>query len=222
MVLDGLNHGCRGISDTGGPMINYVWINPRVIQGWSVNSEFPPGKELKDLNHPTSYRESPHSFNRGNKEGKKSRSRVWGLCRLSDPTRAMTKPSCLSLYKSPHFPPAAAVLLHRLVVVLPVFLKSSQYQPPLPCKELCIRPSLPQSSFFFFSFIFISWRLITLQHCSGFCHTLTWISHGFTYMCYPSWSPLLPPSPSHPSGSSQCTSTCLMHPTWAGDLFHPW
>ena len=35
--------------------------------------------------------------------------------------------------------------------------------------------------FFFFSFIFISWRLITLQFCSGFCHTLTWISHGFTH-----------------------------------------
>ena len=34
--------------------------------------------------------------------------------------------------------------------------------------------------FFFFPFIFISWRLITLQYCSGFCHTLTWISHGFT------------------------------------------
>ena len=33
---------------------------------------------------------------------------------------------------------------------------------------------------FFFSFIFISWRLIMLQYCSGFCHTLTWISHGFT------------------------------------------
>ena len=29
-----------------------------------------------------------------------------------------------------------------------------------------------------FSFIFIHWRLITLQYCSGFCHTLTWISHG--------------------------------------------
>ena len=25
--------------------------------------------------------------------------------------------------------------------------------------------------FFFFSFIFISWRLITLQYCSGFCKT---------------------------------------------------
>ena len=33
--------------------------------------------------------------------------------------------------------------------------------------------------YIFFSFIF-SWRLITLQYCSGFCHTLTWISHGFT------------------------------------------
>ena len=27
--------------------------------------------------------------------------------------------------------------------------------------------------FFFFHLFFISWRLITLQYCSGFCHTLT-------------------------------------------------
>ena len=27
--------------------------------------------------------------------------------------------------------------------------------------------------FKFFPFIFICWRLITLQYCSGFCHTLT-------------------------------------------------
>ena len=26
---------------------------------------------------------------------------------------------------------------------------------------------------FIFYFFFISWRLITLQYCSGFCHTLT-------------------------------------------------
>ena len=84
---------------------------------------------------------------------------------------------------------------------------------------------------FYFSFIFISWRLITLQYCSGFCHTLTWISHGFTSIPH-----LLhlyiysPPTPSPPesSGSSQCIpskctgpSTCLMHPAWAGYLFHP-
>ena len=42
---------------------------------------------------------------------------------------------------------------------------------------------------FCFSFIFISWRLITLQYCSGFCHTLTWISHGFTCIS-PSHLPL--------------------------------
>ena len=28
----------------------------------------------------------------------------------------------------------------------------------------------------------------------------------WVYMCSPSWTPLPPPSPSHPSGSSQCTS----------------
>ena len=54
-------------------------------------------------------------------------------------------------------------------------------------------------------FIYFNWRLITLQYYSGFCHTLTWISHGFT--CVPHPEPLLPhPSPYHPSGSSQCTS----------------
>ena len=38
---------------------------------------------------------------------------------------------------------------------------------------------------FFFPFIFISWRLITSQHCSGFCQTLTWISHGDTCIPHP-------------------------------------
>ena len=46
--------------------------------------------------------------------------------------------------------------------------------------------------FFFFPFIFICWRLITLQYCSGFCHTLTWISHGFTCVPHPD-----PPSHLH-------------------------
>ena len=46
-------------------------------------------------------------------------------------------------------------------------------------------PSHFSSPFFFFPFIFISWRLITLQYCSGFCHTLTWISHGVTCIPHP-------------------------------------
>jgi len=55
----------------------------------------------------------------------------------------------------------------------------------------------------FFVFIF-NWRLVTLQYCTGFCHILTWISHGCTCVLHPeSW---WDPSPSHPSGSSQCTS----------------
>ena len=76
-------------------------------------------------------------------------------------------------------------------------------------------------NFFFFSFIFISWRLITSQHCSGFGHTLTWISHGVTCIPHPD-----PPShlPLHPIPlglpSAPGPSTCLMHPTWAGDLSH--
>ena len=48
---------------------------------------------------------------------------------------------------------------------------------------------------FYFYFFFISWRLITLQYCSGFCHTLTWISHGFTYIPHPDPSSHLPLHP---------------------------
>ena len=77
--------------------------------------------------------------------------------------------------------------------------------------------------FIFFPFIFISWRLITLQYCSGFYHRLTWISHGFTCVPHPNPPSCLPLHPI-PLGlpSAPALSTCLMHPTWAGDLFHPW
>ena len=51
--------------------------------------------------------------------------------------------------------------------------------------------SFSQKNSFFFPCIYLSWRLITLQYCSGFCHTLIWISHGFT--CVPH-----PETPSHP------------------------
>ena len=75
---------------------------------------------------------------------------------------------------------------------------------------------------YLFSFIFISWRLITLQYCSGFCHTLTWISHGFTCSPHPDPPSHLPLDPI-PLGlpSAPGLSTCLMHPTWAGDLHQP-
>ena len=58
--------------------------------------------------------------------------------------------------------------------------------------------------------------------CSGFCHTLKWNSHGFTCVPHPD-----PPShlPLHPLSlglpSAPGPSACLIHSTWAGDLFHP-
>ena len=64
------------------------------------------------------------------------------------------------------------------------------------------KPNLPTLICFL---IYFNWRLITLQYCSGFCHTLIWISHGCTCVPHPE-PPLAPPSPCHPSGSSQCTS----------------
>ena len=59
-------------------------------------------------------------------------------------------------------------------------------------------------------------------NCSGFCHTLKWNSHGFTCVPHPD-----PPShlPLHPIPlglpSAPGPSAWLMHPTWAGDQFHP-
>jgi len=55
-------------------------------------------------------------------------------------------------------------------------------------------------------FIYFNWRLITLHYYSGFCQTLTWISHGCTCVSHPE-PHLLPPSPSHPSGPSQSQSS---------------
>ena len=91
--------------------------------------------------------------------------------------------------------------------------------------ELCSNFFFFFSSFIAFIFIFyffISWRLITSQYCSGFCHTLTRISHSFTCIPHPdppSHFPLYPIPLGLPSAPGP--STCLMHPSWAGDLFHP-
>ena len=82
-------------------------------------------------------------------------------------------------------------------------------------RKSCFRATL-KICLFFFPFIFISWRLITLQYCSGFCHTLTWISHGFTCIPHPD-SPSHQPLHPNPQGlpSAPGPSTCLMHPAWA-------
>ena len=56
--------------------------------------------------------------------------------------------------------------------------------------------------------IYLNWRLITWQYCNGFCHTLTWISHGCTCVPYPEPSSHNPPHPipqGHPSALALST-----------------
>ena len=58
------------------------------------------------------------------------------------------------------------------------------------------------SLFLLLIFIYFNWRLITLQFCSCFCYTLTWISHGCTCVPHPEPRSHLPPLPipqGHPS-----------------------
>ena len=144
------------------------------------------------------------------------------------------------------------VLLGHMAVELPNYLKSTSYTARGPSRGTLITQKtkmledthlkcpenfkflcsliLISSVFFcitqqavYFIYFYFNWRLITLQYCSGFGHTLTWISHGFTCISHPEPSSHLPPHPI-PLGlpSAPALSTCLMRPTWAGDLFHTW
>ena len=61
------------------------------------------------------------------------------------------------------------------------------------------------------SIFFFNWRLITLQHCGGFCRTLTSISHGCTCI-HLSQNPLPSPSTAIPLG---CLSALALNA-----LFH--
>ena len=71
--------------------------------------------------------------------------------------------------------------------------------------------------YLFLKFIYLIWRLITLQYCSGFCHTLTWISHGFTCVPHSEPSSHIPPHPiplGHASAPALSTLSHALNLDW--------
>ena len=68
-----------------------------------------------------------------------------------------------------------------------------------------------------FLIIYFNWRLITLQYCSGFCHTLSWIIHGCTCVPHPeplSNLPLHPIPLGHPSATAPSTLSHASNLDW--------
>ena len=66
--------------------------------------------------------------------------------------------------------------------------------------------------------IYFNLRLITLQYCGVFCHTLTWISHGCT--CVPHPEPLShlrlhPIAQDHPSAPALSTQSHASNLDWS-------
>ena len=69
----------------------------------------------------------------------------------------------------------------------------------------------------FFKINHFNWRLITLQYCSGFCHTLTWISHGCACVPHPEPPAHLPPHSipqGHPSAPALSTLSHASNLDW--------
>ena len=66
-------------------------------------------------------------------------------------------------------------------------------------------------------FFYFDWSLITLPYCSGFCHALTWISHGCTCVPRPEPPSHLPPHPipqGHPSAPALSTLSHASNLDW--------
>ena len=82
---------------------------------------------------------------------------------------------------------------------------------------LFLPPSLHPNERRDFFLIYFNWRLITLQYCSGFCHTLTWISHGCMCVPHPEPPSHIPPHPiplGHPSAPALSTLSHALNLDW--------
>ena len=109
----------------------------------------------------------------------------------------------------PHFVCLTMSLIHlpfeRVFLLYQLLLSINSLRLLIPFSLQASVVSVERSAEICLLLLYLNWRLITLQYCGGFCHTLTWIRR--VYMCPPSRT--LPPTSlsisSHPSGSSQYT-----------------
>ena len=67
--------------------------------------------------------------------------------------------------------------------------------PRKPCSTLNGNKKIVWSFFYYYYYYYFNWKLITLQYCSGFCHTLTWISVHVSPILHPEPPFHLPPHP---------------------------
>ena len=81
---------------------------------------------------------------------------------------------CVSVYRGQH-KETEGTLLSRSIKVL-----DQRTKPRLPwnIQTGYYILSVRSHGIIFHLFIYFNWRLITLQHCGGFCHAFTWISLG--------------------------------------------
>ena len=115
---------------------------------------------------------------------------------------------CVCVYRGQHVEPEGT-LLSRSIKVL-----DQRTKPRLPWNIRTIIFFLLEVMALF---IYFNWRLITLQYCSGFCHTLTWIIHGCTCVPHPEPTSHLPPHPipqGHPRAPALSTLSHVSNLDW--------
>ena len=82
--------------------------------------------------------------------------------------------------------------------------------------SVCLTISKQNKPHVHFNFLnLFSQRLITLQYCGGFCHTLTWIKHGCTCIPHPECPSHLPP---HSTPQGQPSTPALSTLSHASNL----
>ena len=95
-------------------------------------------------------------------------------------------------------------------------LTKDQTQTPWRWEEGALATGPPGKSLVFFFIIIIlifNWKIIALQGCVGFCHTMTSITRKYTIS--PPTGTSLPPTPTPPPGCQRVvgSASCVIQPT---------